>query len=192
VLAAAQYERAREVMATDNQELTYARELLVSCCRLDPAKTIYRKTLRQVAKALQNEKGWTRWLALPGVFALKVKMMVASASGHYAKVLEYGEEDLALAPEDVATQLTMVESARAMGMPKLAIWLLEETCKQDPEDADLLRRLGRAYEKADQIEPAISVWKGVLKLKPYDLEAGRKLDKLSVEGTLRRRHSDDE
>jgi len=188
VLAAGQYERATVVVATDNQELAYAHQLLVSCCHLDPANTTYRKTLRQVGRAFQREKRWARWLAPVGVITAKAKLKVAHTAGDYARVLEYGEEVLALAPEDVSTQLTMVEAARSMGLKSLSIWLLEELCKQDPEDIALLRLLGRAYEKADDTEKALKVWNGVLKLKPYDLEAGRKIDKLSIEGTLRRGH----
>jgi tetratricopeptide (TPR) repeat protein len=184
--AAGQYERAKVVMATDNQELTYAHELLVSCCRLDPDKTSYRKTLRQVGRALQREKRWGRWLAPMGALAAKAKLQYARAAGDHAKVLEYGEEVLALAPDDVATQLNMVEAARSLGLKKLSIWTLEELCKQDPEDTDLLRLLGRAYERDEETDKALSVWSAVLRLLPYDLEAGRKVDKLSIAGTLRR------
>src|SRR5262249_13382429 len=56
VAAVGQYERAKVVLATDNQELRYAHELLVSCCHLDPGNTTFRKTLRQVGRALQREK----------------------------------------------------------------------------------------------------------------------------------------
>src|SRR5262249_40578256 len=156
--------------ATDNQELTYAHQLLVSCCRFDPVKTVYRKTLRAVGRAIQRDKRWGRWLAPVGIIAAKAKLKVAKTAGDYAKVLEYGEEVLALAADDVATHLSMVDAARSMGMNALAIWLLEEVCKQDPEDIDLLRLLGRAYEKADDTERALLIWNGVLKLKPYDLE----------------------
>jgi tRNA A-37 threonylcarbamoyl transferase component Bud32/tetratricopeptide (TPR) repeat protein len=189
-LAAGQFERAKEVMATDNQELAYARELLVSCCRLDPAKIVYRRTLRHVGRAIERDKPWARWLAPVGALAAKAKLKVAQAAGDHAKVLEYGEEVLARMPGDVATQLNMVEAARSLEMPALSMWLLEEVCKQDTEDVDLLRLLGRAYEKDDEIEKAIHVWNGVLKLVPYDLEARRKLDKLSVDGTIRRGHRD--
>lgn len=186
--AAGQYERARVVMATDNQELAYAHELLVSCCQLDPGNTKYRKTLRQVGRALTQEKRWKRWLAPVSAVAAKTKLNVAWAAGDHAKVLLHGEEVLAVSPEDVPTQITMFEAARALGLTKLGIWILSELCKQDPENPDYLRRLGRAYEKEDDTEMALKVWNGVLKLVPYDLEAGRKVDKLSIQGTLRRGH----
>jgi predicted Zn-dependent protease len=186
--AAGQYERAKVVMTTDNQELTYAYELLVSCCRLDPDNTAYRKTLRQVGRALQREKRWGRLLAPMSTLAAKAKLKYAQAGGDHAKVLEYGEEVLAVSPDDVATQLAMVEAARSLGLKKLSIWTLEELCKQDPEDTDLLRLLARAYERDGEEETALKVWSAVLKLLPYDLEAGRKVDKLSIAGTLRRGH----
>jgi serine/threonine protein kinase len=188
VAAAGQFERAKVVMATDNQELTYAHELLVSCCRLDPANTRYRKTLRQVGRALLQEKRWGRWLAPVSAIAVKAKLKVAQASSDHRNVLEYGEEVLALLPEDESTQVAMADAARSMGMTALGIWMLEQLCKQDPENTDYLRLLGRALEKADETERAHQVWNGVLKQLPYDLEARRKVDKLSIEGTLRRGH----
>jgi protein kinase-like protein len=186
--AAGQFERAKVVMATDNQELVYAHELLVSCCRLDPANTTYRKTLRAVGRTLQREKRWGRWLAPVGVVAAKAKMSLCRASRDYLKLLEHGEEVLALAPEDVSTHLKMVEAARSLGLNKLGIWMLEELCKQDPDDIDMLRLLARAYEKEKQSDMALKVWNGILALVPHDLEAGRRIDKLSIEGTLRRGH----
>jgi serine/threonine protein kinase len=186
--AAGQFERAKVVMATDNQNLTYAMELLVSCCQLDPANTTYRKTLRAVGRTVVREKRWSRWLAPLGALSAKAKLNVARAARDYAKVLEYGEEVLAFAPEDATTQLQMVDAARSMGMKDLGFWILEELCKQDPEDTTYLRMLARAYEKDGQTEMALKMWQGVLTLVPYDLEAGRKVDKLSIEGTLRRGH----
>jgi serine/threonine protein kinase len=186
--AAGQFERAKVVMATDNQELTYAKELLLSCCHLDPANTTYRKTLRAVGRTVVREKRWSRWLAPLGALSAKAKLNVARAARDHGKVLECGEEVLTFAPEDAATQLIMVDAARALGMKDLGFWILEELCKQDPEDTTYLRLLGRAYEKDGQTEKALKVWQGVLVLVPYDLEAGRKVDKLSIEGTLRRGH----
>src|SRR5262249_17886809 len=43
--AAGQFERAREV--ADSGDPAYALELLLSCCKLDPANLLYRKTLRE-------------------------------------------------------------------------------------------------------------------------------------------------
>jgi serine/threonine protein kinase len=187
--AAGQYERAMVVLATDNQDLAYTYELLVSCCHLDPGNTTYRKTLRQVGRALHLQKHWGRWLAPIGIIAAKAKLKLTRTAGDYYKALEYGEDVLALAPDDTATQLIMVDVARSLGLNGLAIWMLEELCKDNSRETDFLRMLGRAYEKEDNREMALKVWNGVLKLVPYDLEAGRKVDKLSVEGTLRRGHT---
>jgi len=186
--AAGQYERARVVLATDNQELAYAHQLLLSCCRLDPASIPYRKTLRQVGRALEQGRRWRRVLAPLRRLIGKAKIKIAETADEHLKVLEYGEEVLTLAPDDVSTHLAIAEAARALGLNKLGIWTLEELCKQDPENTDLLRILGRAYERDDEVDQALAIWNCVLRLVPYDLEAGRKVDKLSIHGTLRRGH----
>ena len=44
--AARQFERASEVLAVGDGQ--YARNLLLTCCTLDPANLRYRQTLRQI------------------------------------------------------------------------------------------------------------------------------------------------
>src|SRR5713226_7316352 len=47
--AAGQYERANQVIATGNFD--YGIQLLLSCCKLEPANLIYRQNLRRTEKA---------------------------------------------------------------------------------------------------------------------------------------------
>lgn len=184
--AAGQFERAKQVLATDNQDLAYAHQLLASCCRLDPANLAYRKTLRQVSHAVYAQSRIRRWFPSFGVWKTKAKLLAAKTARDPRKVLEHGEELLARAPEDAPTQFDLVDAAQSLGLVDTAIWMLEQLCKQDPENADWLRKLGKAYEKHDETAKALAVWNGVLKLVPYDLEASRKIDKLSVHNTIRR------
>ena len=48
-IAAGQFERANQVVATGNYD--YGIRLLLSCCQLDPANLIYRQALRRTEKA---------------------------------------------------------------------------------------------------------------------------------------------
>src|SRR5262249_39548816 len=56
--AAGQFDRACQARAADHDE--YALELLLSACRLDPGNVFYRQTLRQVSRALAEQKRTTR------------------------------------------------------------------------------------------------------------------------------------
>src|SRR5438552_12829323 len=49
-IAAEQFERARQVL-TSGSNHDYAIQLLLACCKLDPANLIYRKELRRTQKS---------------------------------------------------------------------------------------------------------------------------------------------
>src|SRR5262249_33663807 len=58
--AAGQFDRAREAREAGNE--AYALELLLSCCKLDPANLVYRQTLREVGRSLAGHGRAGRWL----------------------------------------------------------------------------------------------------------------------------------
>ena len=47
-IAAEQYQRANQVLDSGNHD--YAIQLLLTCCKLEPANLIYRQTLRKTQK----------------------------------------------------------------------------------------------------------------------------------------------
>ena len=51
-VAAGQFERANQVIATGNYD--YGIQLLITCCKLDPANLIYRQALRKTEKKKFN------------------------------------------------------------------------------------------------------------------------------------------
>src|SRR5262245_63287022 len=91
-VAAGQFERANQVIATGNHD--YGIQLLLTCCKLDPASIIYRQTLRQTVKAKYQNN--LRGSSLAGVSTLPAKMRLRKArrrENHIA-VLEYAEQIL--------------------------------------------------------------------------------------------------
>jgi serine/threonine-protein kinase len=189
-VAAAQFERAREVLANMNQEKGYAYELLLSCCKLDPANLTYRRKLRQAAQEVRQHQGVGRWLAPVRALAAKTRLKAAKHAGDYRKVLIHGEQVLARSPDDLATHLDMADSAARLNLPNLQIWLLEQACKLDLNDPEPLRRLAEAYERQNDLDKAIAVWQGVRKLFPFDSEAPRKINALSIKETIIRGNYD--
>jgi serine/threonine protein kinase len=185
-VAAGQFERAREVLASDNQEKGYAYELLVSCCKLDPANTAYRNQLRQLAQELYQRHGLGWWLSPLTTLPDRTRLKAARHGGDHRKVLEYGEAVLARAPEDAATHLAMAEAAARLHLPYLEIWLLEQARKEVADRQDLLRRLADAYERQNDLDRAIQVWEAVRKHHPHDADAPRKINALSAQSTIAR------
>jgi serine/threonine-protein kinase len=178
--AAGQFERAREVLAAGGDR-DYARQLLVSCCQLDPGNTKYRAALRKVVQKTQQPGASPgRWFASLSDLAQTVRLKTARRSGDHRKVLEQGEEFLARNPADVSTHLEMAESAEALGLLDLAVWLLEQGHRHVPDNTPLMRALAVAYEKVNRLSRAIAVWELVRKAEPQDFEIKTKIDSLWV------------
>lgn len=176
--AAGQFERARRLMEEEGDR-EYTRQLLFSCCKLDPPNLTYRAALRQFV--LANQPGLLgRWLGSLGGLALATRVKSARRSGDHRKVLEQGEELLARQPDDVSTHLQMAESAEALGFHDLSLWLLEQGLKQAPKSVDLMRAVALRLEKDNQLSKAIALWQMVRKAVPEDIEAPRKINALSV------------
>src|SRR5579871_1400526 len=92
-ICAAQFERANQVIASGNYD--YGIQLLISCCKLDPANIIYRQTLRRTEKTkFRNNLRGSRfaWLTTS---AARARIKAAKRGRNYVKVLEHGEEVLA-------------------------------------------------------------------------------------------------
>jgi tetratricopeptide (TPR) repeat protein len=181
-IAAAQFERANQVIATGNYD--YGIQLLITCCKLDPANIIYRQTLRRTEKA--KYKNNLRGSRLAGLIpsTAKAKLKVAKHSRNYLKVLEHAEDILASNPWEVQTQLEMAEAADALGLIDVAIWILSEARQKDPNLAIVNRALARLYEKRGNFNQAISLWTLVKKAEPADIEASHKAKDLAAAETI--------
>src|SRR5262249_40743060 len=97
-VAAGQFERANEVLATGNHD--YAMQLLLSCCQLDPANLIYRKLLRQTQRAKYGNNLRGGRFALLTTSASRLRMKSAQRGGNHLKVLEHAERILSRNPWD--------------------------------------------------------------------------------------------
>src|SRR5437773_2211342 len=107
-VAAGQFERANQVITTGN--LDYGIQLLLTCCKIDPASIIYRQKLRQAVKT--KYKNNLRGSSLAGLATVGIKMRLRKAlrRENYVKVLEYGEQVLAYNPWDTSAQLAMAQA----------------------------------------------------------------------------------
>lgn len=185
-IAAESFDRARQVMLTGN--LDYAIQLLLSCCRIDPANLIYRKELRRAQKNKhKNKRG-------PGLFAFlkyagaKAKLRSARRGNKPLEVLHVGEMILSKNPWDKAVQLEMGEAADDLGLHDVGIFILEQAREADPADPDVNRALARLLEKRGHYAQAIKLWELVRQKDPTDLEASTKAKDLAASETIRRGH----
>jgi serine/threonine-protein kinase len=178
--AAGQFKRAQQ--ARDAGSLAYALELLLSCCRLDPANLLYRAALRQVGRSLADKDRPGALAAL----ATRLRLKGASRRHDGRKVLEYGEALLVRNPADIGTQAVMAEAAEQLGLDSLAVWLLEQALEQAPNNAAVLRHLARLYERLGRLSRALVLWELIRKVDPTDAEAPRKLNALAASEAIAR------
>src|SRR5438477_12429705 len=97
-VAAGQFERANQVIATGNFD--YGIGLLLSCCKLDPANLIYRQALRRTEKTKFKNNMRGSWHARLSTLPLRTKLTAALRAGAYQKVLDIGEQILTRNPWD--------------------------------------------------------------------------------------------
>jgi tetratricopeptide (TPR) repeat protein len=183
-IAAGQFERANQVIATGNFD--YGINLLLSCCKLDPANLIYRQALRRTEKAKYHNNLRGHWLAWLFTWRHKARIKTALHSRNYPRVLELGERILASNPWDVGAQMDMAEAADALGLLDMAIWTLEQARQKQARDVAVNRALARLYEKRGNFTQALALWTLIRKAHPTDTEAEHKLKDLAVNETIAR------
>jgi tetratricopeptide (TPR) repeat protein len=183
-VAAGQFERANQVVATGNYD--YGIRLFMSCCKLDPGNLIYRQALRRTEKAKFSNNLRGSWHARWTTWASKVRLKGALGSRQYLKVLEYGEGVLMRNPWDVSVQMDMAAAADGLGLVDVSVWLLEQARQKTARDVPLNRALAKAYEKRGNFTQAMALWQMIQADHPADMEAQHKLKDLAAHDTIAR------
>ncbi|MBL8794064.1 MAG: tetratricopeptide repeat protein [Planctomycetia bacterium] len=183
-ICAANFERANQVIASGNYD--YGIQLLLTCCKLDPANIIYRQTLRRTEKTKYKNNLRGSAFSILTASAAKARIKAVKRSRNYVKVLEHGEEVLAKNPWDIGAQMDMADAADALGLLDLAIWILQQAREKDPNHAALNRSLARLFEKRGNFTQAINLWELVHKVDPSDIEAHHKAKDLAASETILR------
>lgn len=183
-IAAERFERANQVIATGNYD--YGIQLLLTCCKLDPANLLYRQALRRTQKAKYNNNlrgsRWA-WLTTPRA---RARLKVAKRNRDYLKVLEHGEEILCKNPWDLGVQMDMAEAFEALGLLDLAVYTLDQARQKYEKDPTLNRALARLFEKRGNFSQAIFLWGLVREAVPDDVEAAHKAKDLAASETIAR------
>src|SRR5262245_14671627 len=121
-IAAERFDRANQVLANGDND--YAIQLLLTCCKLDPANFLFRQTLRRTQKAKYHNNLRGSRLAFLTTMRSRARLKSAKRGRDYLKVLEAGEVILSKNPWDIGAQMDMAEAADALGMTDLAVFLL--------------------------------------------------------------------
>jgi serine/threonine protein kinase len=184
--AAGQFERAEEVLRNGGDR-SYALQLLLSCCRLDPTNLTYRKKLREVGRPLAGEAkgGWLAGLSLDRL-ASRHKFRAACRAGENRKVLDLGEELLARYPDDIGVQLEMAEAAEDLRLVGLALWILDQARRNEKKGTAAHRAMAMLFERLKLFPQAMALWEIIRRLSPNDPLVEDKIRELAVSDTLAR------
>ncbi len=159
------YLHAREILRRGDP--SYALQLLLSCCKLDPGNIAHRELLRLTSRATASRQppGWMDSLSNRSA---RSRLRSARRAGEHRKVLEYGEELLLRMPADVSVQLDMAESAEALGLYAMATWLLEEARRQSSRSKLIDQTLARLAQRLDRLGIASAVEAHLRQAKPVE------------------------
>lgn len=188
-ISAERFEHARRAVQNGNHD--YAVQLLLTCCKLDPANLIYRQELRRNQKAKHNNNMRGGFFSFLTTAKPKAKLKAAKRGRDYLRVLEHGEQVLTRNPWDTGAQMDMAEAADALGMLDIAVFILTQAREKDAKDAALNRALARLLEKRGNFSEAIKLWELVRQKAPADAEAQHKAKDLAASETIQRGHYDE-
>jgi tetratricopeptide (TPR) repeat protein len=183
-IAAGQFDRANQVIATGNYD--YGIRLLLSCCKLDPGNLTFRQALRRTEKTKYKNNLRGSWLAWLTTSTTRAKLKTSRQRRDHLRVLELAESVLAKNPWDTGAQMDQAEAAEALGLRDLAIWTLEQARQKNPRDLTLNRALARLYERRGNFTQAIALWDMIRKAAPADAEAQSKAKDLAASETIAR------
>jgi tetratricopeptide (TPR) repeat protein len=161
-------------------------QLIRECCRLDPANIGFRKALRSAEQEAAKD-GVSGWL---GTAALRTKFKMARLSRAHLLALEHGEALLARAPSDIGCQLDMAESAMALKLTIVALWILETARQQEPNNDAVNYASSQAYEQAGLFRQSIALLSKVGPAHPQYADIQRRLKDLMAKDTIHRGYDD--
>jgi tetratricopeptide (TPR) repeat protein len=180
--AVGQFERARQVIKSGN--IDYGLQLLLDCCKIDPANLIYRQELRQAQRTKYENNLTGQSMAYVRSMWGRVRLRRAIMKGKYLEALVEAEQILMRNPWDLGTHLAMAETFQELEWSDHALWTLEQIRPTYPKEPKVNRPLARLYEKRGNFNQAIALWDLVRKADPDDVEAQRKGKDLAASATI--------
>ena len=164
----------------------YAIQMYQSACKEDPAKLIYRQSLRGIArKKFGNDPKNVGRLVGLSIKPIRMKAKSAKSKGNNEAALVSYEEAFALNPWDVNTSWEAAEAAVAFGANDVAEWLIDSVF-MIANDGEFFKYAAQVYELCSSWPKAIASWERVKKINPHDEEAGRQINALSASATIQR------
>ena len=95
-----------------------------------------------------------------------------------------GDKHLARHPHSGGVRLALARAADQAGYLESAVFEYEQTSRLLPNNAKLLRFLGRAYREVGEVHKALACFERLRQMKPEDREATRESQQLAAQGAI--------
>lgn len=182
-------EKARQAVATMNFD--YGISLYSDCCRIEPGSIIFRKALRQAQKVKYRNNLTGSPAFKLATWGKRLKLRAAIQRKQFRQALELGEAILAKNPWHVPTQLQMAQAAEGLGLPEVAVFILEQARQKNPEDRRVNLPLAQLFERLGNYSQAVRLFELAAKADPTDAHSARKIKDLAATATLEKGHYED-
>lgn len=177
------FQHGSKSAATGNYD--YATEMFAQCVAGDPANLIYAQNfIGNLQKKYNNNKTGGKLASIRGAGA-KGMVKKAAMKKDWKEVLTHGWDMLKLNPWDSYVLGEMGVACEHLGYEECQIAYLTAALDADIKDPDINRQCGRALARQGQFDQAMLCWRRVLQAKPNDEEAGRALNNLTVQKTIK-------
>jgi tetratricopeptide (TPR) repeat protein len=188
-IVASQYEKATQVLASDKGNFDYAISLLMSCCKLDPANLIYRRSLRDAVRRKFGNRGKGSLLSHLTTLRPLARMELALTRSKPLEALEHAEQVFLRNPWHLRAHVAQAEAYVQLDLADHALWMLEQARLIKADDIKINRMLARIYEARGNFVQSANLWNLVKKAKPGDREAENKAKDLAASATIAKGYS---
>lgn len=172
------FQRASEAIDKDNYD--YAVELFQQILVSDPDDIKARITVRQTAKMRIEKKGGGGFGAsLAGIPALLTAWLLTLFRKRDKAIVQY-EKFLSRSPFNPFVLGLLGSALRKTGRDESAILVLEFLRQNKPSHVRNLRRLAQMYVDREDISRAMQRYQMILKYRPADIAANKRLHDLSA------------
>jgi hypothetical protein len=116
--------RAKYLLVAGN--LDYAIELLMDCCKGDPANFDFRQELRKVEKRKYNDNKKGRPFTFLWTWRTSILLARARAGKKHLQVVDLAEEIFRHNPWHARASIAQARAFEQLGLGRLAAWTLEQ------------------------------------------------------------------
>jgi tetratricopeptide (TPR) repeat protein len=161
----------KAVAAIELRNFGYAISLLQGILKQEPEFLTGRQLLRRAE--VTKQKAAKKALFNVSTSALSIMKAQREVKKDPKRAVELIEKVLEDEPYNRQANLALKEAAVAAGWPEIGVFALRTVLEEKPNDAKILRELGRLYHEIGESDNAVEIYNKLTEIDPTDAEALR-------------------